>query len=97
MKIKGWSGIGILAAACACGGTSSSSGGANTGTAGSGSGLALSITVTGGGTVTSADGAINCTSSCSQPETAGAAIHLTAAPAAGMQFMGWSGACSGTA
>jgi Divergent InlB B-repeat domain len=93
MKIKGLVGILVpVVALFACGG--SSSGGS--GSSGTGSGPLLSITVTAGGTVTSADGSINCSTSCMQTETAGAVVHLIATPAAGMQFTGWSGACSGT-
>jgi hypothetical protein len=88
MRIKGLGGVGVLAALFACGGSSSGSGTTGSTGTGTGSGPVLSVTVTGGGTVTSADGSINCTSTCSQAETAGAVVHLTATPAAGMQFTG---------
>ncbi len=39
---------------------------------------------------------INCGATCSQSVTAGTALTLTATPAAGSTFAGWSGACSGT-
>ena len=94
MKVAKWGGIGILAFVYACGGGSSVTG--NAGTTGIGASPSLNITVAGGGTVTSPDGSINCSATCSQSSTVGAAVHLDAAPAAGMQFMGWSGACSGT-
>jgi uncharacterized repeat protein (TIGR02543 family) len=94
MKVAKWGGIGILAFVYACGGGSSVTG--NAGTTGIGASPSLNITVAGGGTVTSPDGSINCSATCSQSSTVGAAVHLDAAPASGMQFMGWSGACSGT-
>jgi hypothetical protein len=50
---------------------------------------------TGSGTVNG--GAINCGSTCSATLAAGTAVTLTATPAAGSTFAGWSGACSGTA
>jgi hypothetical protein len=50
---------------------------------------------TGTGTVTSAPAGINCGSACSATFTS--SVTLTAAPASGSQFVGWSGACTGTA
>ena len=46
------------------------------------------------GSVTSADGGINCGSTCSARFSSGAPVTLTAAPAS--SFTGWGGACSGT-
>ena len=53
---------------------------------------------TGAGTVTSNVGGINCGATCaSTPINDGTAVTLTAAPAAGSVFAGWSGGgCSGT-
>jgi hypothetical protein len=93
MKRLNWGGVVLAAAFWACGGSSSNPGNGN---GGGGGAATLTVTVTGQGTVTSADGSVNCTASCAVPTTTGAAVHLTAAPAAGMQFTGWSGACSGT-
>jgi hypothetical protein len=55
----------------------------------------LSVTVTGSGSVTSSPAAINCPSTCSANFTAGTQVTLTATPADGWGFSGWSGACSG--
>ncbi len=52
---------------------------------------------TGTGTVTSSPAGINCGAACSALFTGGAPVTLTAAPGTGSLFLGWSGACSGTA
>jgi hypothetical protein len=52
---------------------------------------------TGSGTVTSLPTGINCGATCSAGYLAPTAVTLTAVPAAGSNFSGWSGACSGTA
>ena len=51
---------------------------------------------TGSGTVTSAPTGIDCGTDCSEAYTSGTLINLTAVPAAGSTFAGWSGACTGT-
>ena len=51
---------------------------------------------TGVGTVTSSPAGINCGPACSASFVTGTAVRLTATPAAGSTFTGWSGACSGT-
>src|SRR6266446_8118181 len=89
MKLGYCGGIGILAIVCACGGNSPA-GSENTGAT-----ATLNIAVTGQGMVTSPDG-ISCTGNCARPTMVGKSVHLDAMPAAGMLFMGWSGACSGT-
>jgi hypothetical protein len=48
----------------------------------------------GSGTVTGAGG--SCTSNCALSGANGSTVTLTAAPAAGAIFMGWSGSCTGT-
>ncbi len=59
---------------------------------------ALTVSVTGLGTVTSNVGGINCPSgSCTASFAPNTAVILTATPATGSTFTGWSGgACSGT-
>jgi hypothetical protein len=52
---------------------------------------------TGKGTITSAPEGINCPGDCSQAYGPGQSVTLTAAPAAGSTFTGWSGGgCTGT-
>ncbi|MBF0566971.1 MAG: DUF1566 domain-containing protein [Nitrospirae bacterium] len=59
--------------------------------------LVISRTGTGIGTVTSADGKINCGSACSGTYSPGTGVTLTAAASSGSTFAGWSGGgCSGT-
>ena len=58
--------------------------------------LSVSRQGTGSGTVTSAPAGINCGNTCSYSFVAGASVTLTAQPASGSDFTGWSGACTGT-
>ncbi len=59
--------------------------------------LAVSKSGAGGGTVTSSPAGINCGSDCSETLVEGSSVRLTASPAAGSTFAGWSGSgCSGT-
>jgi hypothetical protein len=58
--------------------------------------LSVTFAGTGNGTVTSAPAGIDCWSACSASYPVGTNITLTATPAAGSSFAGWS-ACSGTA
>ena len=60
---------------------------------------AISVTRsgTGAGTVTSSTGGLNCGTVCNVMFAAGTVVTLTATPAAGSTFGGWSGACAGTA
>jgi len=84
--------VGILVATFACGG----GGGSGSGNTGGGN-FALTIDIAGQGTVTGTAQSINCTASCTTTLASGTAVHLDAAPAAGLTFSGWTGACSGTA
>ena len=65
---------------------------------GPGGNYTLSVTKmgSGGGTVTSSPSGINCGSSCAANFSSGTSVSLSAAPASGSTFGGWSGACSGT-
>jgi hypothetical protein len=51
---------------------------------------------TGTGTVTSSPAGINCGATCTANFDAGTVVTLTATPAGGSTFGGWSGPCSGT-
>ncbi|MFC2042682.1 trypsin-like serine protease [Chloroflexota bacterium] len=57
--------------------------------------LTASKTGTGSGTVTSSPPGINCGSDCSEYYTPNTAVTLSATPATGSTFRGWSGACTG--
>jgi hypothetical protein len=57
--------------------------------------LSLTLAGTGGGAVTSQPAVMNCKSSCIGNFAPGTTLALTATPAAGSIFAGWSGACSG--
>ncbi|HWF32704.1 MAG TPA: hypothetical protein VG188_09120 [Solirubrobacteraceae bacterium] len=58
--------------------------------------LTVERTGTGSGTVTSSPTGIDCGETCSAEFEEGAEVTLSATPAAGSTFAGWSGACSGT-
>jgi chitin-binding protein len=64
------------------------------------SGTSYTLTVTkagtGSGTVTSSPVGVTCGSTCSASFNSGVSVTLTAAPASGSTFSGWSGACTGT-
>src|SRR6478752_5078267 len=51
---------------------------------------------TGSGTVTSSPAGIECGSECSASFLHGTEVTLSPSPAAGSEFKGWSGACTGT-
>ena len=58
--------------------------------------LSVTNTGSGSGTVTSSPAGISCGADCSQSYNEGTSVSLTATPAPGSSFGGWSGACSGT-
>jgi len=55
--------------------------------------LTVTKTGTGSGTVTSTDGGINCSSTCSKAYNSGTSVTLNATAAADSVFAGWSGCC----
>ncbi len=57
---------------------------------------ALHVQAEGSGRVSTASGAFDCASDCSQSFDAGAQLALSAQPTANQVFVGWSGDCSGT-
>jgi hypothetical protein len=61
--------------------------------------VTLTVTVSGTGTglVASSPAGITCPSDCSEPYAKGQVVTLTATPTNGSMFLGWSGACSGSA
>lgn len=58
--------------------------------------LSLLVAGTGSGTVTSLPAGINCSTSCIASFAAGTNVSLTALPASGDRFSGWSGPCAGS-
>jgi hypothetical protein len=58
--------------------------------------MSVSKSGTGTGTVTSSPAGIDCGTDCSESYTGGQSVTLTATPASGSSFSGWSGACAGT-
>lgn len=56
----------------------------------------LAVSTTGSGTITSAPAAISCGATCAGRFPSGASVTLTASPAPGWSFVGWSGACTGS-
>lgn len=67
-------------------------------TTGISTGPTLTVTKsgTGSGTVTSSPAGINCGADCTEVYNSGTSVTLTATPAIGSVFAGWSGTCTGT-
>lgn len=57
----------------------------------------VTVTTTGSGSVASSPAKLTCPSACSGTFDSDTTVTLTATPAAGSRFAGWSGACSGAA
>ena len=57
--------------------------------------LAVTKSGTGDGTIISTPGGIDCGATCSAEYDAGTVVTLTATPATGSVFAGWSGGCTG--
>jgi Concanavalin A-like lectin/glucanases superfamily/Divergent InlB B-repeat domain len=57
----------------------------------------LSVTLAGSGTGTAGGAGLDCPGACTGDFASGTAVALTATPATGSTFAGWSGACSGAA
>jgi uncharacterized repeat protein (TIGR02543 family) len=58
--------------------------------------LTVSKTGSGSGAITSSPAGISCGADCTEVVKAGTVVTLTATPASGSTFGGWSGACTGT-
>jgi hypothetical protein len=59
--------------------------------------LQVSKTGTGRGDVVSAESGVNCGTTCARRQPIGSTVTLTATAANGSVFVGWSGACTGSA
>lgn len=59
--------------------------------------LGVTKSGTGTGSVTSTPAGISCGTDCTEAYASGSVVALSAQPAAGSTFVGWSGACIGTA
>jgi Fe-S cluster biogenesis protein NfuA len=59
--------------------------------------LQVSKTGTGRGAVVSAEAGVNCGKTCARRQPNGSTVTLTATAATGSFFVGWSGACAGSA
>ena len=66
------------------------------GPAGEGQPLEVSVGGSGAGSVTSTPAGIDCPGACEAELNSGGVVTLTATPAAGSVFAGWSGACTGS-
>lgn len=55
----------------------------------------LDVSVMGQGSITSSPGGIDCGADCSETVVNGTTLTLTATPADGWEFAGWTGACDG--
>jgi Divergent InlB B-repeat domain len=58
--------------------------------------LPVTLTIVGAGAVSSDVPGIACTATCTTQWDGGSAVALTATPASGTRFVGWSGSCNGS-
>jgi phospholipase C len=93
----GWSGACSGTGTCAVTPTANTSVTATFNLAASSILLTVQSAGTGSGTVTSSPSGINCPQTCAAGFAKGTQVVLTAAPAAGTTFAGWSGLCTGLA
>jgi hypothetical protein len=56
----------------------------------------LQVSVTGSGNISSSPSGIDCGSDCAEIYQSGTVVSLTATPDSGFEFIGWTGACTGT-
>ena len=89
-------GLLVLAAVLGCGSGRSADGG-STQQGGQKFTLSIAMAGSGKGSVRLADGTVACPGTCSAVGVAGSPIRLEAVADAGSHFLGWSGACSGSA
>jgi hypothetical protein len=84
-------------AAAVAGGGGGGGGAAGGGGGGGAASFTLSVSRSNLGTVVSDLAGINCGSACSTKYAAGTTVTLSAVPAAGTSFLGWTGACTNAA
>jgi Divergent InlB B-repeat domain len=93
----GWNGGGCVGTSpCTLTGNAAIAVGATFAPAPPPSSYTLSVSKTGPGSVKSSPAGINCGSDCSESYPSDTTVILTAAPATGANFLGWTGACTGT-
>ena len=95
-RFTGWSGVCSGTGTCTVAMTAARAVGATFAPVASGT-FALNVVLNGSGVVSSAPAGINCGTACSATFAAGASVKLTAVPASGYTFTGWTGSgCTGT-
>ena len=96
-RFDGWGGACSAAASCVVAMNSAASVTATFSPSSAPNLNALAVTRVGEGSVNSSPAGIDCPEDCSEDYAPGTAVTLTATPAAGQRFDGWSGGCGGTA
>jgi sugar lactone lactonase YvrE len=95
-KFSGWGGVCSGTGPCVVTMDSAKSASATFVDSQSPNNFTLNISKSGAGIVTSTPAGIDCGSTCSASFASGGSVTLTATPADGYIFNGWSGACNGT-